>query len=178
MAWSKRPKQDLAEQPEQIYPAALAYLTRRDYSVAELREKLLGRGGEPEAVEAVLRRLLDQRYLDDRRFALGRVRQRRDFNGRSRAFVRQELRDLGVAEECLQEALEAEYSPEQEAELLARLVRQELRRLPREAEKEQRRKFSQSVQRRLAGRGFSPGEVYRLVQAALERWEDEAFDRE
>lgn len=167
MSWNKRPKQDLTEQPEAIYPAALAYLARRDYATEELRERLLSRGADPEQCEAVIQRLLQQKYLDDARFALGRVRQRREFNGRSRAFVRQELRELGLAEELIQEALEAEYQPAQEAELLEHLLRAELRRSRLDGDPQKRRKSIAAIQRRLAGKGFPPGESYLLLMSLI-----------
>lgn len=167
MSWNKRPKQDLMEQPEAIYPAALAYLTRRDYSVEELRERLLSRGAEPDACETVIHRLLLQKYLDDERFAFGRVRQRREFNGRSRAFVRQELRELGLAEELIQEALEAEYPAELETEILQSHLRSEPRRTKLSEDPQKRRKTLASIQRRLAGKGFPPGESYHQLMTLL-----------
>ncbi|MDO4732319.1 MAG: regulatory protein RecX [Bacillota bacterium] len=173
MSWNKRPKQDLSEQPEAIYPAALAYLAQRDYAAEELRERLLSRGAEPEACGEVICRLLQQRYLDDARFALGRVRQRREFNGRSRALIRHELRELGLEESLIQQALEAEYSAEQESALLERLLRAELRRLQLSDDALLRRKQLASLQRRLLGKGFPPGQVYQALQFLLEEQEEE-----
>ena len=173
MTWNKRAKQDLLGQPENIYPAALAYLTRRDYGVEELRQRLLLRGADPELTEDTIQRLLRQKYLDDRRFALGRVRQRREFNGRSRVFVRQELRELGIDEELIQQALDEAYQPEQESELLEHLLRAELRRFPREGDSQQQRKATASIQRRLAAKGFPPGEVYQTLRRLLDTLEEE-----
>lgn len=168
MSWNKRPKQDLTEQPEAIYPAALAYLARRDYATEELRERLLSRGAGPEACEEVLQRLLQQKYLDDARFAFGRVRQRREFNGRSRVFIRQELRELGLDEDLIQQALESEYPAEREEEILKRHLQSELRRLRGSEDPQKRRKALAGIQRRLAGKGFPPGEVYHQLITLLE----------
>ena len=177
MSWNKRAKQDLVGQPEAVYSAALSYLSRRDYAGAELGNRLLERGADPDVVAAVLERLRSQKYLDDQRFALGRVRQRRTYNGRSRIFIRQELRELGVDDVTVQLALDEEYTETQEAELLEQLVRAELRRFPKHGTREQKRKFMQSVQRRLAAKGFSPGEAYRLLcQFSMELEEDVPCD--
>lgn len=172
MNWSKQKKQDLFEQPEFVYPAALAYLARRDYGIEELRGKLAERGADEDVLEECIARLCQQKYLDDRRFAIGRVRQRREFNGKSRAFVRQELRDLGISEEWIQESLAVEYSPAQERELLERLLRSELRRFPLDGDKLQRQKALASIQRRLASRGFPPGEAYQLLRTLLRELEE------
>ena len=159
MSWSKRKKQDLSGQPEIIYSAALSYLARRDYAEAELRNRLLERGADPDELQLVVKRLRKQKYLDEQRFAVGRVRQRRYYNGRSRAAVRQELRDLGVEEEILQQAMEEEYTEDQEIELLEHLIQVELRHFPAEGSRENQRKFVQSVLRRLSAKGFTPGYV-------------------
>ncbi|HEY6837347.1 MAG TPA: RecX family transcriptional regulator, partial [Geobacteraceae bacterium] len=54
-------------------PAAVAMavrlLARRDHSTSELEQKLTRRGVAPATVAAVVARLTDKGYLDDRRFA-------------------------------------------------------------------------------------------------------------
>ena len=60
-------KQDLAEKPQSVLAAALSYLDRRGYTAAELRQKLLARGADEEAVEAAIARLIELRYLNERR---------------------------------------------------------------------------------------------------------------
>ena len=55
------------------WPAALRILTRRDYSQAELRQRLKDKGFEPERIEKALQRCLELGYLDDIRYALNRA---------------------------------------------------------------------------------------------------------
>lgn len=161
MAWSKN-KQDLAESQDKVYPAALRYLQRRDYAESELRQRLLRRGADAEAVDNTVARLYEAGYLDQQRFAGARVRSRRDINPRGRYAVRMELRELGLSEAEIEEALSAEYSEEQERATLRSLVERELQRAPAEAEP--RRRFIASLQRRLIGRGFRAGDVYELIR--------------
>lgn len=52
-----------------IYLRALNLLTRRDHTTAELQRKLAARGFSAESIVAVLAKLAEEGYLDDRRFA-------------------------------------------------------------------------------------------------------------
>ena len=143
-----RAKRDL-EQQDQVYPAALQYLARREYAPSELRRRLLQRGADPEAVEEAIGRLLAGNWLNEERFAASRVRTRRDLSGRGRAAVLRELRSLGVDEEVSRAALEEEYDREQEAARASQLARRALSDLAQTADREARLKKVRSVQRRL-----------------------------
>lgn len=160
-----RPKRNGLEQPEQVYPAALRYLARREYAPAELRQRLLRRGADPEAVEETLARLQEAGWLSEERFALSRVRLRRELSGRGRAAVRAELRALGVDEAVSQAALAEEYGEEEEAALAEQLAAKALAGLA-ELEPPDRAKKIHSLQRRLLARGFAP----RLVLEVTEKY--------
>ena len=56
-------------QPDQLLNLALRTLGGRAYSTGELREKLRKRAARAEDVDAVLAKLRQNGYLDDRRFA-------------------------------------------------------------------------------------------------------------
>lgn len=161
---SGKRKQDLAAQQEQIYPAALRYLARRDYSVAELRQQLLQRGADADDLEDVLLQLQEKKFLDDARFANGRVRQRRYFSGRSRVHVRAELRELGVAEELIEAALEEEYPAAAENELVQQLAAKAAGELCQIADAEKRKRKQAAVLRRLLAQGFPSSSVYAAMQ--------------
>lgn len=161
----RRAKNDLAEDEARVYPAALRYLSRRDYARQELAMALLRRGAAPAAVEAALLRLSQQGYLNDQRFAAGRVRHRRDYSGRGRLLIQAELQQLGVEAEVAAAALDQELDAETEAQQLQRLTRralEEISALPLE----QRRKKLQALQRRLLNRGFAPALVFEAVSLA------------
>jgi len=164
-----RNRQDLAGQQDQVYPAALRYLERRDYAEQELREKLLARGAAPEAVDACVERLYAAGYLDQQRFACSRARRRRDAAAWGRGLVRLELLQLGVDKEQVRAALDAEYGEEAERQAAAAIISRELGRLPAGAAPEQRNRALAALQRRLLQRGFQAGLVYELLANAQER---------
>lgn len=74
--------------------AAITALSRRAFTEAELRQRLL-RSHSDDATMAAVQRLRDIGYLDDRRWAEGYVAQPRS-QLRGRALLRQELRSHGV----------------------------------------------------------------------------------
>lgn len=81
---------------QRIRRAAMDLLARREHSVAELRERLLRRfGAEADAVEPELARLVDERLLDDTRFAEACVRMHRN-RGHGPLRVLHELARRGV----------------------------------------------------------------------------------
>jgi len=167
MSWNRRPKQDLSGQPEQIYPAALAYLTRRDYSRGELMTKLLSRGADEDEAEQALDRLVEQGYLNERRMAEGRIRERRQYSRRSRLAVRQELRQAELDEELIDELMEEHYTPQQESELISSMIESELRRWSVGLSQDEKREKFRSLSRRLLSRGFPGSEIRCCIERQI-----------
>lgn len=55
--------------PDQVYPYTLRLLTGRDYTAARIRQKLAAREVAEQDIEAVILRLQQEGWLDDRRYA-------------------------------------------------------------------------------------------------------------
>jgi regulatory protein len=89
-----------------VRTAALAQLARRDFSRAELRERLLRKGCEPAVVDAVLGQLEAERLLSDARYVESAVRAHAG-RGHGPVRVRVELRPRGLASPLIEEALRA-----------------------------------------------------------------------
>ncbi len=101
---------------------AMQWLGRQPYSAAKLRGRLERAGVEPEAVEECLARLSGWGYLDDRKFASGRVAV---LKGRlkSRAYVEYDLLNQGLTPAVVTEVLAVEYPLEEEMAMLGRLLK-------------------------------------------------------
>lgn len=146
---------------ERALERALGYLARRPHSTAEVRQKLKTAKVAAEVIEAVLARLLELQYLDDQAFAQQWVKSRGEFHPRSKAQLRQELRQKGVADEIISMALADLDS----LDLAYRAAQRKAARL-RAAD---RRSFQQALGPFLARRGFG----YDTVQQALDRlWQE------
>jgi regulatory protein len=121
---------DPATELERCYAAALRILGFRWNSVEELRRKLQRKGHPVEAVDATLARLLDEKWLDDERFASAFVRDRRRRRLGDRR-VAAELCASGVDDETARRVLGENRDPEQQREALTALCEKKIRLLAR-----------------------------------------------
>jgi regulatory protein len=166
-----------------LFDYAVKALGRRMRSEAELRRLMKARvapdaSGEA-AIAAVLVRLKDYGYLDDKSFAetYARLRQENEKLGVRR--VKQDLKQKGVPDALIAETLEARYGPTNE-EALARehLERKRIR-------KPENEKETARIMRRLVAAGFSTGVIYKILRqwdvpdealAALDNLDEEAHE--
>ncbi|MBS1801787.1 MAG: regulatory protein RecX [Acidobacteria bacterium] len=166
-----RPKAFLNESG--LYDYAVKALGRRMRTEVELRRLMHGRvepGPRGEGVvQAVIARLKEQRYLDDRSYAetFSHLRRENDKFGQRR--VRQALGQKGVSSKVVDQVVTESYSKTDE-ETLARqfLERKRLRKPADERE-------TARVMRRLVSAGFSASVIYRI----LRQWDvpDESLDQ-
>ena len=134
----------------------MRYLARREHSRAELRSKLLPYVQDGEDVEAVLDELAQRNWLSDARAAEQMVTQRRSRYGSQR--IAHELRQKGIGEELIAEALPQLKASELEAarEVWARKFGQ-----PAQDQKERARQA-----RFLQSRGFSMETILKVLKSA------------
>ncbi|HEX9017672.1 MAG TPA: RecX family transcriptional regulator [Anaerolineaceae bacterium] len=90
---------------EVAYQRGLNLLSYRPRSVAEIQRKLNEQGFEAQAVETAIQRMKENGFLGDQQFARDWVENRAAFRPRSKRLLALELRQKGVAEETIQQAL-------------------------------------------------------------------------
>lgn len=168
---------------------ALRLLTRRAYPVAKLREKLMERNGgkgrprrgkyvahsdAPDvdgfsvAVERILQRLQDLRYLDDLRYCERWVEERSRLKPRGKRLLTQELRHKGITKEVIEQFWEGEMGRnfgEDEVELAEREAQKKHGLLER---KHEGRELKNRLFRHLMSRGFSYETIGKVVGRLLE----------
>jgi len=88
----------------EVREVALRYLSRREYGIEELRQKLLQRCADPEITENVVIDLAEENLVSDQRFTemYVRMRIRRLFGPLK---IRGELRSRGIADYLIDEAM-------------------------------------------------------------------------
>lgn len=156
---------------EERDPAAAArdcayrLLGRRDHSAAELRRKLLQRGFQDEIVQALLDRLTESGFLNDRRFAERWVEAAltsgRSFGPR----LRMELQRRGIASELAAEVSARATTEIDEHAALRELVARKMPTFdPLTASDRERRRIFGYLQRR----GFSTAAIISLLRAGTE----------
>lgn len=176
---SAKTKEPLDE--ARLYDYAVKALGRAMRTEAELR-RLMSARAEPgasgeAAVRAVVARLKEHGYLDDRSYAetFARLRQENEKLGARR--VRQKLAEKGVPSRIAQAALEARYGQINEEALARDYLNRKRIAKPGSPEGTAR------VVRRLVAAGFSTGTIYKILRqwdvpdeelAALDQLEDES----
>jgi len=145
---------------ERAYEHALNFLSYRPRSEAEVRRNLREKDAEDEVIEAVIERLTRVGLLDDHAFARYWIENRLEFNPRGPRALRQELRQKGVSDAVIAEAL-AGFDEEAVARRAARAA---VRRLAHLEPTEFRRRLGAY----LARRGFSYAVIEPLVEEMLE----------
>ncbi len=111
------------ERLEHALGLAYRYLNRRERTVSEVRQRLEREDLDDAAVSAVLATLVDQGYLDDRRFARVFTDDKRQLEQWGRDRIRRSLRERGLDSELIETALGGqtlESELEQALELLRR----------------------------------------------------------
>ena len=87
------------------YDRAIAFLSTRPRSTAEVRRRLEKAEVDEAAIEAAIERLTEQGYLNDAEFARYWVENRQQFRPKGEQALRQELRRAGVDGEAIDETL-------------------------------------------------------------------------
>jgi regulatory protein len=145
---------------------ALHFLSYRPRSINEVRERLKRDEWSDEVIDRVLARLQQEKYLGDELFSSLWVENRTLGKPRGARVLRQELRQKGVANETIDEALPSNDEELENAVAAARqLLKSKERAWKNFKEREKRDKFFATMQRR----GFS----FYVAKAAWQQIEEE-----
>ena len=142
--------------------AAFHYLSYRPRSEAELRKRLHQRGFDGDNAEAVIARLKEQGLVDDMAFAQFWKDNRESFSPRSQWLTRLELRQKGVANDVIDQTVDAIDDDDS----AYRALLSKTRGLPYADYQSFRRRLGEYLKRR----GFS----YGVINNAVERvWQEQ-----
>jgi regulatory protein len=148
---------------EGLLAYAARVLTARAQTTSELRQKLTRRAAQRADVDEVIRRLKENGYLNDQRFAESFANWRRDNDGVGKIKVVRDLMTRRVAPELARKTAEAVYSGTDETALIEQFLARKFRGrdlglLLREE------KHLASAFRRLRTAGFSAGGAIRVLK--------------
>lgn len=145
------------EAKSKVRSRALGLLDQRSRSRQELYDRLVQAEFAPEVVDEVLDDLAHAGLIDDAAFAAEWVRQRHKRRGKSRSVLDRELREKGVSQEDIDEALAQIDSADEEAmaRALAEKKARSVKSVP--ADRKEREKALRRIVGVLARRGFNEG---------------------
>ncbi len=142
-----------------------------EYSTGEAMERLRQWGIRgPGAVE-IVQRLVDERFIDDERFARAFVRSKVAYSGWGRVKIRAAMIQKGIERELIDRALEEEVDEQTYFENLASALRSKARTMPEHLDADCRAKLLRFA----AGRGYEPGLVMEMLPEE-DFWRYEADD--
>jgi regulatory protein len=158
---------------DKLLNVALRALAARAHSTGELREKLRRRTRNEADVEAVLAKIKEAGYLNDRRFAESFAAARLEDQGLGKMRVLRDLRQKRVAPELAAQVTEKTYAETNEADLIEEFLRRKYRG-KKLGEFLSEPKNLAAAFRRLRYAGFSAGQSIRV----LKRFSNQAEDLE
>lgn len=94
------------DDPQYAFNRAARYLSLRPRSVKEIEDYLIKKDFTPTATAAAIARLKDLKFLNDEEFGKNFMRGRQVYKGRSKYFVKYELKQKGLAENVINEVTE------------------------------------------------------------------------
>lgn len=113
--------------PPDPYSYGLAALGRRELTERQLRQRLLRRGCEAEAIDAALERLRRERVVDDRRAARAFVRTEVVVKRRGPARIARAMQAMGVERDEASAALAEGFEERSPEEVLQQALDRKLR---------------------------------------------------
>ena len=137
------------------YTHALTLLARRELSAAQVRSRLARKGHGRAEIDNAIARLLAERALDDHRTARAFARTETRLKHRSRRWILQRLRRLGVEREVAETAVREVFADLDERALLDAALERRLRGGASPVDPAVRRR----LHRYLVGQGFDPAQV-------------------
>ncbi len=156
-----KPREPLTE--EGLFEYAVDSLARRMRSVRDLRRLMTPRAepGETgaQAIDHVIRRLEELRYLSDERFAADFTRLRKENQSHGRRRVQQDLAQKGIAKDLVSHTIARAFDDTDELALAQQYVDRK-RIKPPTSEKETAR-----ILGRLLRAGFSSTAIWKLLRA-------------
>jgi regulatory protein len=146
-----------------LWTYALRLLAARSYSTGEIREKLRRRAESTSDIDAVLGRLKDSGYLDDRRFAENFAASRLSTEKFGRTRVLQDLRQRRVAPALADRAVRQVYQNVNDEKLIEEWIQRKYRLAPREGLFREDKDLA-AAYRRLLRAGFRTGDIVRVLK--------------
>ena len=151
----------VAKEIRGAYVDALKMLGRRELSEAQVRQRLARHGHEPDAIDAAIARLLEERAIDDARVAEAIARSQTSIRRRGKQRVLRQIQSVGIADSTAQRAVDEVFGGLDPDALVEASLAKRLRGRERIADQAEFRR----LYRYLIGQGFEPDRILRALKA-------------
>jgi regulatory protein len=147
------------------YADGLKMLARRELSELQVRQRLARKGYEPDAIDAAVARLRDERAIDDARVAEAIARTETSVRRRGKLRVRMQIERAGITKATAKRATDEVFGAIDDDALLESSLRKRLR--GRDAIADDRE--FQRLYRYLVSQGFEPERALKALNARRSR---------
>jgi regulatory protein len=172
-----RPKKREPLTEEALFDYAVGALARKMRTVRDLKRLMRTRAEEGEAGESAMDRIVvrlkDLKYLSDTRFAADYARLRKENEKFGRRRVQQGLVQKGIHKDLVASTLAKTYDDVDEVALAREYI---ARKRIEQPEGEEAKKQAARVMGRLMRAGFSAGAIFKVLRAWNVEVEEEAID--
>ena len=139
---------------------AATYASRCEHCESEVREKLITWGGTNEETDEIIAYLIEERYVDNQRYANSYTRDKFRFNHWGKYKINMMLRSKDIDNETIEEAL-GQIDEEEYLEKLQQILQDKLRSLKYSSEYEKKGKLFKFAQ----SRGFESGAISKVIDS-------------
>lgn len=143
------------------YVDGLTMLARRELSERQVRQRLARKGHEPDAIDAAIARLREERAIDDARVADAIARTETSVRRRGKLRVRMQIERAGIAAATAKRAIDEVFDVIDDDALLEASLAKRLRGREKIADG---REF-QRLYRYLVGQGFESDRILKALNA-------------
>ena len=147
---------------KEAYSRASALCSKSEKCMSDIRKKLFDWHVELEEHDAVIDALVENKYIDEERFATYFVRDKHRFNGWGRVKIRHHLSQKKIPSYLIEQAFE-EIKESAYMEMLSHALEVKNRSVKAENTYERRVK----LMRFAAGRGYTPDEISKALEDLL-----------
>ena len=139
---------------------AATYASRCEHCESEVREKLLIWGGTSEETDEIIAYLIEERYIDNQRYANSYAKDKFRFNHWGKYKISIMLRSKDIDSEIIEEAL-GQIDEEEYLEKLQQILKDKLRSLKYSSEYEKKGKLFKFAQ----SRGFESDAISKVIDS-------------
>ena len=139
---------------------AATYASRCEHCESEVREKLLIWGGTSEETDEIIAYLIEERYIDNQRYANSYAKDKFRFNHWGKYKISMMLRSKDIDSETIEEAL-GQIEEEEYLEKLQQILKDKLRSLKYSSEYEKKGKLFKFAQ----SRGFESSAISKVIDS-------------
>ena len=139
---------------------AATYASRCEHCESEVREKLLIWGGTSEETDEIIAYLIEERYIDNQRYANSYAKDKFRFNHWGKYKISIMLRSKDIESETIEEALD-QIDEEEYLEKLQQILKDKLRSLKYSSEYEKKGKLFKFAQ----SRGFESSAISKVINS-------------